>query len=399
MPQYIWQRPNWPHFSMDYEQLTPNLGTCRHLQGQLYQQVNSLGVDLELKTQLESMTEETLKTAEIEGDILNPDSVRSSVANRLGLPTGGLPVAPRSVDGLVDVLMDATSGDNRPLTAKRLKSWQAALFPTGQSGLYDITTGDWRSEPMQIVSGRMGREKVHYEAPPPQQLEDEMTVFLKWWQESHPSRGNMDPILRAGIAHYWFVAIHPFDDGNGRIGRALADMALSEGDGAAKRCYSLSSTIMESRDTYYKVLSHTSNGEGDLTKWMSWFMDCHKYAMQQSQATIGKVMGVSRFWQNVAHLDMNTRQKKALGKLLEVGEDGFTGGLTAKKYLGMVKASRATGTRDLTDLVEKNVLTLEGERRTAKYDLNWRLTEEILSREEWEPEAVENQEEDLSFRP
>ena len=397
MPQYVWQHPTWPTFTMDYEQLTPQLGRCRHLQGQLFQQVRSLGLDLELKTQLESLTKEAVKTAEIEGEFLNPDSVRSSVANRLGLPTGGLPAAPRSVDGLVDVLMDATSGDNKPLTAERLKAWQAALFPTGYSGLFKIITGDWRIEPMQIVSGRIGREKVHYEAPPPEQVNDEMNVFLTWWQESHPERENMDPILRAGIAHYWFVAIHPFDDGNGRIGRALADMALAQGEGAAKRCYSLSSTIMESRDTYYKVLSHTSNGKGDLTKWLSWFLSCHEHAMQESQATISKVMGVARFWQNVSHLDMNTRQRKALGKLLEAGEDGFEGGLTAKKYQGMSKGSRATVTRDLADLVEKGVLSMEGERRTTKYKLNWDYTKEILPREGFAPKK--GQEDDLSFRP
>jgi len=397
MPQYVWQHPNWPHFTMDYEQLTPQLGRCRHLQGQLFQQVKSLGLDLELKTQLESLTKEAVKTAEIEGELLNPDSVRSSVATRLGLPTGGLPGAPRNVDGLVDVLMDATSCDNKHLTTARLKAWQAALFPTGHSGLFKIITGDWRTEPMQIVSGRIGREKVHYEAPPADQVNDEIEAFLTWWEGSHPEQENVDPILRAGIAHYWFVAIHPFDDGNGRIGRALADMALAQGEGAAKRCYSLSSTIMENKDSYYKILSHTSNGAGDLTEWLSWFLSCHEHAMQESQTTINKVMGISRFWQNVSHLDMNTRQRKALSKLLEAGEDGFEGGLTAKKYQGMSKSSRATVTRDLVDLVEKGVLAMEGERRTTKYSLNWDYTKEILQREELDSE--EGQGDDLSFKP
>jgi Fic family protein len=397
MPQYVWQHPTWPHFSIDYEQLTPQLGRCRHLQGQLFQQVKSLGLDLELKAQLEALTKETVKTAEIEGELLNPDSVRSSVATRLGLPTAGLPAAPRSVDGLVDVLLDATSGDDRPLTAERLKSWQAALFPTGFSGLFEIVTGDWRSEPVQVVSGRIGREKIHYEAPPAARVEAEMSAFLEWWRETHPARGGIDPILRAAIAHYWFVAIHPFDDGNGRIGRALADMALAQADGAAKRCYSLSSTIMESRDSYYKVLSHTSGGKGDLTKWICWFLSCYEHALRESQTTISKVMGISRFWRNVSHLDMNTRQRKALGKLLEAGEDGFEGGLTARKYQGMSKGSRATVTRDLADLVEKGVLFMEGERRAAKYNLNWDYTKEILQREGLASE--EDREDDLSFRP
>lgn len=397
MPQHIWQHPTWPSFSMDFEQLTPQLGRCRHLQGQLFQQIKSLGLDLELKTQLESLTNEAVKTAEIEGELLNPDSVRSSVAIRLGLPTGGLPSAARNVDGLVDVLIDATTGDSKSLTAERLKAWQAALFPTGYSGLYKIITGDWRTEPMQIVSGRIGREKVHYEAPPADRVDNEMEAFLTWWQESHPEQGNVDPILRAGIAHYWFVAIHPFDDGNGRIGRALADMALAQGEGTAKRCYSLSSIIMQSKDTYYNVLSHTSNGEGDLTKWLSWFLSCHEHAMQEAQTTINKVMGISRFWQNVSHLDMNTRQRKALSKLLEAGEDGFEGGLTAKKYQGMSKGSRATVTRDLADLVTKGVLSMEGERRTTKYRLNWEYTKEVLAREK--PALEDNQDEDLSFKP
>ncbi len=374
MPQYVWQYPTWPTFTLDYEQLTPQLGRCRHFQGQLFQQVKSLGLDLELKAQLESLTKEAVKTAEIEGELLNPDSVRSSVAIRLGLPTAGLPVAPRSVDGLVDILMDATGSDNKPLTAERLQSWQAALFPTGYSGLFKIITGDWRTEPMQVVSGPVGRKIVHYEAPPAEQVNAEIDAFLTWWQESHPDRGGVDPILRAGIAHYWFVAIHPFADGNGRIGRALADMALAQGDSAAKRCCSLSSTIMESRDAYYTVLSRTSKGHGDLTEWLSWFLNCHEHAMQESQNTIGKVMGTSRFWQNVSHLDMNTRQRKVVGKLLEAGEDGFEGGLTAKKYQGMSKGSRATVTRDLADLVEKGVLSMQGERRTTKYFLNWDYT-------------------------
>jgi len=350
------------------------LGECRMLQGMLIQQVASLGLDLGLKAQLEALTEETIKTAEIEGERFNRDSVRSSLANRLGLPTAGLPPAPRNVDGLVDVLLDATSSNDRPLSAERLKGWHAALFPTGYSGLYPIKVAQWRTDKMIVASGHEDRQKIHYEAPPAENIEKEMQRFFEWWSNTHPSKKNIDPFLRAGIAHYWFVAIHPFDDGNGRIARALADMALAQSDGAAKRCYSLSSVIMNNRDEYYRVLERTSKGDGNLTEWMCWFLDCHKKAIEGSQKTINKVLGITRFWQNISPLQLNERQMKVLKKLLDAGADGFEGKLTAHKYQAMAKTSRATGTRDLSDLVTKGVLLSEGERRGTKYDLNWELT-------------------------
>lgn len=374
MSQYIWQRVQWPHFSINAERLLVPLGHCRNLQGQLLQQVSSLGVDLELATQLEALTQEAVKSAEIEGEFYNPDAVRSSIAKRLGLPTAGLPAAPRNVDGLVDVLLDATDLDNPNLTADRLKAWQAALFPTGRSGLHEVKVGKWRSEEIQVISGRYGREKVHYTAPPPENIEREMNVFFEWWDKSHPRFGEEDSILRAGIAHYWFVAIHPFEDGNGRIARALADMALAQAEGAAKRCYSLSSMLMEVRDGYYEVLEKTSNGQGDITDWLCWFLERHEQAMRHAQQTISKVMDISRFWQNVSDVSMNERQRKVVKKLLEAGQDGFEGGLTAKKHQGMVKGSRATLARDLADLVDKKILLISGEKKATKYELNWNLT-------------------------
>ncbi len=373
MTQYIWQYPQWPNFTIDAEQLLLPLGRCRNLQGQLIQQVSSLGLDLELATQLEALTQETIKSAELEGEIYNPEAVRSSIAKRLGLSTAGLPASPRNVDGLVDVLLDATSLDNPPLTADRLKAWQAALFPTGRSGLYEIEVGKWRSEEMQIVSGRHGKEKLHYVAVPPENIEQEMKVFFEWWDKSHPRFENDDPILRAGIIHYWFVAIHPFADGNGRIARALSDMALAQAEGTATRCYSLSSMIMEARDGYYDVLEKTSNGQGDITDWLCWFLDRHEQAMKHSQQTINKVMGISSFWQSVSDLSMNDRQRKVVKKLLEAGQDGFDGGFTAKKHQGMVKGSRATLARDLADLVEKRILLCSGVKKATKYELNWEL--------------------------
>ena len=374
MTQYVWQNPKWPEFSLNYESVVKILGECRMHQGMLIQQVSSLGLDLGLKAQLEALTEEAVKTAEIEGERFNRDSVRSSLAHRLGLPTAGLPPSQRSVDGLVDVLLDATRPDDRPLTADRLKGWHAALFPTGYSGLYPIKVAQWRSDQMVVASGPEGRQKVHYEAPPPERVEEEMQRFFEWWANTHPSKKDIDPFLRAGIAHYWFVAIHPFDDGNGRIARAIADMALSQSDGAAKRCYSLSSVIMNNRNEYYRILDRTSKGSGDLTEWMSWFLDCHKQAILDSQGTINKVLGVTRFWQNISGLQLNDRQLKVMNRLVEAGENGFEGKLTAHKYQAIAKTSRATGTRDLADLVEKEVLISEGERRGTKYDLNWELT-------------------------
>lgn len=373
MTTYIWQAPTWPEFTIGYERLLPRLSRCHALQGQLIQQLSSLGVDLELEAQLESLTQETVKTAELEGERYNPDAVRSSIARRLGLPTAGLPSPSREVDGLVDVLLDATGADSPDLSAARLKAWHAALFPTGRSGLYEIEVGQWRTEPMQIISGRVGREKVHYQAPPAERVNREMELFLAWWQQSHPALNNTDPVIRAGVAHYWFVAIHPFADGNGRIARALSDMALAQSDGAAKRCYSLSATIMENRDGYYAVLEKTSNGQGDITEWLSWFLDCIEQSLKQSKATIEKVLGLTGFWHEISEISLNERQIKLVKRLLEAGEGGFEGGLTAGKYQGMAKASRATLTRDLADLVGKGILILMGERKAARYFLNWGL--------------------------
>ncbi len=373
MAKYIWQSVSWPKFKIDYESLLPKLSRCHALQGQLIQQVTSLGIDLELGAQLESLTQEAVKTAELEGEHYNQDAVRSSIARRLGLPTAGLPSPPRSVDGLVDILLDATDTNSPELSSERLKAWQAALFPTGRSGLRAIEVGQWRTEAMQIVSGRAGKEKIHYEAPPADQVAHEMQRFLEWWQKSHPDQNNTDPVIRAGIAHYWFVAIHPFADGNGRIARALSDMALAQSDGAVKRCYSLSSAIMENRDGYYSVLENTSNGQGDITEWLAWFLDCIEQSLKRSKATIEKVLGLTHFWHHISDISLNDRQVKVVKRLLEAGEGKFEGGLTAKKYQGMVKGSRATLTRDLADLVSKGVLTLTGERKAARYHLNWEL--------------------------
>ncbi len=367
---------------MDYEQLLDPLSRCRYEEGAIYQKVESIGLDLELEAQLESMTQEVVQTSAIEGEFLDPQGVRSSIAKKLGLPTAGLPPAARDAEGIVEILMDATENYREPLTGERLKGWHAALFPTGYSGFHKIQAADWRrpeNDPMRVISGPVGKETVHYVAPPAERVKDEMKKFLDWWEEDHTEK-KMDSILRAGMAHYWFVAIHPFEDGNGRIARALTDMALAQSDGARKRCYSLSAQIIKDREGYYRILENTSKGDGDLTNWMVWFLDCFEKAILDSQETLEGVLGVARFWQNVARLDLNKRQIKVLDKLLKAGPGGFKGGLKPHKFKSMTGASRATVHRDISDLVDKRILvTGEAGGRSTSYDLNWELTESIIS--------------------
>lgn len=382
MSQYVWQSKHWTKFRIDLEQLVKPLSRCRYEQGVMSQKVESLGLDLELEAQLESMTQEVVQTSAIEGEFLDPQGVRSSVARKLGLPTAGLPPATRDAEGIVEILMDATENYREPLTDERLQGWHAALFPTGYSGFHKIQVADWRrpeSDPMQIISGPVGKETVHYVAPPAVRVNGEIKKFLTWWKKDHTGK-KMDPILRAGMSHYWFVAIHPFEDGNGRIARALTDMALAQADGARKRCYSLSGQIIKDRESYYRVLENTSKGDGDLTDWMAWFLDCFEKAVSDSQKTLEGVLGVARFWQNIARLDLNKRQKKVLGKLLKAGPGGFEGGLKPHKFKSMTGASRATVHRDISDLVEKGILVPgEAGGRSTSYDLNWELTESIIS--------------------
>jgi Fic family protein len=366
---------------MDLELLVEPLSRCRYQQGILYQKVESIGLDLELEAQLESMTLEAVQTAAIEGEFIDPQGVRSSVARKLGLPTAGLPPAGREAEGMVEILMDATGNYRAPLTEERLKGWHAALFPTGYSGLHKIRVADLRgseSDPMRVVSGPIGREKVHYVAPPAETVKGETKKYLEWWEKGWPGK-KVDPILRAGVAHYWFLAIHPFEDGNGRIARALTDMALAQVDGARKRCYSLSAQIVKDRESYYQVLDRTSKGDGDLTVWLAWFLGCLEQAVLDSQVTVEKVLGIARFWQNVAGLDLNKRQKKGLQKLLEAGPGGFEGGLKPHKFKNMTGASRATVNRDISDLVAKGVLVPgEAGGRSTSYDLNWELTRTVM---------------------
>lgn len=370
--KYIWQNSDWSRFTWQSDRLLPLLGKARLTQGQLLARAKALGTKLSYEAQAEVLIEEAVKTAAIEGEVLNRDSVRSSVAKHLGLRQAGLPRVERHVDGLVDVLLEATQQYDKPLTVKRLRAWQAALFPTGYSGLHKIRVGRWRgSQTMHVVSGPVGREKIHFEAPPSDRLDQEIKGFLGWWKES---LGTTEGFLRAAVAHFWFVTIHPFEDGNGRIARVLTDMALAQDEKLPVRFYSLSSQIMEERNAYYDVLEKCQKSDLDITDWLEWFLACLIRAMERSETIIARVLAKAEFWQRHNQTLMNERQRKAVNRLLDAGEGGFQGGLTTRKYVSLTKASRATAFREIADLVNQRVLNQkrDGKGRSTSYDLNWK---------------------------
>ncbi|MCA9395280.1 MAG: Fic family protein [Candidatus Omnitrophica bacterium] len=368
--KYIWQHDNWPRFQWHSGELLTLLGKVRHAQGGLSATAKALGFELSHQAQAEILVEEAVKTSAIEGEALNRDSVRSSVARRLGLPQAGAAPAERHVDGLVEILLDATRNHHEPLTAQRLKGWQAALFPTGYSGIRKIRVGDWRDGPIVVVSGPEGRQKVHFEAPPGEVVAEEMKRFLQWWKKS---LGREEGVLRAGVAHLWFVTVHPFEDGNGRIARAITDMALAQDEQQPLRLYSFSSQIMEERDDYYAVLEQTQKGTLDITAWLTWFLGCLLRSMDRSEAMIHKVLTKARFWQRHSQTTLNDQQKKIVNRLLDAGEGEFHGGLTTRKYVAIAKTSRSTAIREINDLVEKQVLVRgsQSKGRSVWYDLNW----------------------------
>ena len=368
---YVWQHPNWPRLTWRAAALLPLVSRGRKAQGILLARVRSLGFEREGEAQAAILTEEALKTSAIEGERLNRETVRSSVARHLGLPTAGLPAATRSVDGLVEVLLDATQNYGQPLTAARLKRWQAALFPTGQSGLKTIRTGKWRGPrlAMQVVSGSVGREKIHYEAPLGKRIEGEMRQFFSWWDKS---LGNEDGLLRSGLAHFYFVSLHPFEDGNGRIARALTDMALAQDEKLSVRYYSLSSQIMEERDNYYAALETSQKGRVDITQWLEWYLGCYGRAVEKAEKLIAGILATAEFWHHHSQTQINERQRKVLNRLLDAGKGGFQGGLTTRKYVSMAKISRATAFREILQLVGKGFLRQNPAKgRSTSYDLNW----------------------------
>ena len=377
MAKYIHQLPKWPAFYWDQQTLLKAVSAVRHRQGRLTGRMEALGFNLRKEATLTTLTLDVIKSSEIEGEVLNPDQVRSSVARRLGMDIAGLVPADRHVEGIVEMMLDATQKYDKPLTKERLFGWHAAMFPTGRSGTPaygrpsagrgKIRAGAWRDntrdDPMQVVSGPMGRERVHFEAPEAEQLEKMMKAFLKWFSQEM----SLDPVVKAGIAHMWFVTIHPFEDGNGRIARAIADMQLARSDESEQRFYSMSAQIRKERNDYYAMLEQTQKGNLDLSEWLSWFLACLERSMVATEDTLAGVLRKAKFWQTHASTEMNARQKNILLRLF----DNFDGNLTTSKWAKMTKSSHDTALRDIQDLIQKGILVkgIEGSRSTV-YLLN-----------------------------
>ena len=347
---WIWQQNDWPKFYWDDSKVITILSRVRMSQGKLLGELNTFGFDLQNNASLEIITSDVISSSEIEGIVLDPARVRSSVALRLGLSTQGLPIPDHYTEGVVEVMMDAIKNYNEALTKERLCDWHAALFPTGRSGMYKISVAEYRQgkEPMQIVSGAMGHEKVHYEAPSSSVVSHEMDLFLDWINKPC----DIDQVIKAAIAHLWFVAIHPFDDGNGRLTRTITDMMLSRSDGQRLRFYSMSAEIMRKRNSYYDILQKTTSGDLCITDWLLWFLETMESAIIRSYETLSKVRQKAAFWQNNSEVTFNERQVKILNRLL----DGFEGKLTTSKYAKICHTSQATALRDIQDLLERNIL-------------------------------------------
>lgn len=363
---HIYERDGWPAFRWSKERLATKLAAVRHKQGLLIGRMGALGFAMRNEAMLTTLTENVLKSSEIEGEYLDKDQVRSSLARRLGMDMAGLVPADRHVEGVVEMMLDATQNYTAPLTAERLFAWHAAMFPTGRSGMTPITVGAWRADengPMQVVSGPIGREHVHYQAPPAPVLEREMATFIDWFG----TELDIDPVLKAGIAHLWFVTIHPFEDGNGRIARAIADLALARSEGTAQRFYSMSAQIRAERKTYYDLLEATQRADLDITPWLEWFVDCLDRAFVGAKQTLASVLAKARFWDQHRDTPINDRQHKIINRLL----NGFEGKLNTSKWAKIVKTSNDTALRDIQDLIEKGILVRnEGGGRSTSYALN-----------------------------
>lgn len=367
---WIWQQPDWPRFRWDDARLASSLSRARLAQGKVLGAAGLLDTGLKHEAVAAILVEDGLTTSAIEGERLEVDAVRSSVARHLGLPTAGLPVPPRAVDGLIDMLLDATRRHDAPLSAERLFGWQAALFPTGYSGLHAIRVGALRGEaPMRVVSGGFGNEKVHFVAPPRQGLEAEVGRFIDWFNA--PPAG-LDGLVRAGLAHLWFITLHPFEDGNGRVARAVADMALSQDERLPMRLFSLSAQILRVRERYYETLESTQRGGLDVTDWLAWFLAQVEAAASAAQRTVANTLAKARFWLRYQATTLNERQRKVVNRLLDAGPDGFEGGINTRKYMSLTKTSRATAYRELADLVEKGCLQPIGKGgRSSAYAVVW----------------------------
>lgn len=362
---YIHELSGWPAFTWDQKRLETPLGAARHRQGRLLGRMEGLGFPLRAEAALHALTEEVVKSSEIEGELLDRDQVRSSLARRLGIDIGALTPADRNVEGIVEVMLDATEHYQDPLTDERLFGWHAALFPTGRSGATRITVGGWRTDasgPMQVVSGPFGKERIHYEAPAAARVAEEMQSFLDWFERDT----RIDLVLKAAIAHLWFVTIHPFEDGNGRIARAIADMALARSERIGQRFYAMSSQIRKERGDYYDILEMTQKGGLDITPWLVWFLDCLERAFDGAETTLSAVLTKARFWEALAGASLNERQRLMLNRLL----DGFQGKLTSSRWAAISKCSQDTAARDIDDLVKRGVLQKNpGGGRSTSYSL------------------------------
>ncbi|MCY1517024.1 hypothetical protein D9M68_516870 [compost metagenome] len=351
---YIHQLKTWPRFTWNLEEILPRLAGVHKKQGHIIGQMKAFGFKIQEITLLDTLTLDVVKSSEIEGEQLNADQVRSSIARRLGIEMAGAVEADRNVEGVVEMMLDATQHYADALTAERLFNWHAAMFPTGRSGMHKITVAAWRTPeagPMQVLSGPMGRETVHFEAPHAKLLPDEMAAFLTWFNHNDQT----DALLKAAIGHLWFVTIHPFDDGNGRITRALTDMLLARADESPQRFYSMSAQILKEKKSYYDLLESTQKGDLDITDWIKWFLDCLDHAMEYTNETLSGVFDRNRFWEQHREVLLNSRQQLIIGNLL----DGFFGKLTSTKWAKMAKCSPDTALRDIQDLIDKGILEKE----------------------------------------
>ncbi len=362
---YIHEDDNWTDFVWDEKKVSLKLAETRNLQGRLLGKMESLGFDLQDEAVLNTLTIEIVKSSEIEGEVLDLEQVRSSIARRLGIELAGAIESERHIDGIVEMMLDATQRYQLPLTKERLFGWHSALFPTGWSSMYKITVADWRKDtngPMQVVSGPMGKEKVHYQAPDSDRIEDEMRKFINWVEKET----TVDPVLKAAISHLWFVTIHPFEDGNGRITRAITEMLLARSDDSIKRFYSMSSQIRLDRKQYYGKLEKTQKGNSEITEWILWFLECLDNSFDSTTDTLSKILQKADFWKTHSKTIINERQQKMLNRLL----DGFTGKLTTSKWGKICKCSQDTALRDIQDLIEKDILQKEASGgRSTNYEL------------------------------
>ena len=362
MAKYIYQYENWTDFTWNETEVNILFGEVRNLQGKISGQMNALGFSSKEEAALNTLTLDIVKSSEIEGEQLNYDQVRSSIARRLGINNAGLIPSNRNIEGVVDMTLDATQHYTDSLTNERLFGWHAALFPTGYSGLYQIEVGRYRTGEMQIISGAMGKEKIHYEAVSAQDLQTEMNQFLAWINNDNL----LDPVIKAAIAHFWFIIIHPFDDGNGRIARAIADMLLARAEKSTERFYSMSSQILAERKQYYEVLQKVQHSDGDITDWLVWFLNCLQKSLLQTTVTVQKILLKASFWNAHETTDLNQRQHLMLNKLL----DGFEGKLKTSKWAKIAKCSPDTALRDIRDLIQKGILQQEKEGgRSTNYEM------------------------------